>query len=42
MSDASAACADDVVQKVMNFVVEADIQGLRVGEFWRPVSLIFF
>ena len=42
MSDTSAGCADDIVQQVMNFVIEAGIEGLRVGKFWRPVSFIFF
>jgi hypothetical protein len=41
MSDASAGCADDVVQQVMDFVIEVGIQGLRVRKVWRPVSFIF-
>ena len=42
MSDASAGCADDIVQHVMNFIVKVDVQHLRVGKVWRPVSLGFF
>ena len=42
MSDASAGCADDIVQHVMNFIVKVGIQHLRVGKVWRPVSLGFF
>jgi hypothetical protein len=32
MSDASAGCADDIVQQVMGFVIEVGIEGLRVGK----------
>jgi hypothetical protein len=42
MSDASAGCADDIVQQVMNFIVKVGVEGLRVREVWRPVSLAFF
>jgi len=42
MSDASAGCADDIVQHVMNFIVKVGVQHLRVGKVWRPVSLGFF
>ena len=42
MSNASAGCADDIVQHVMNFIVKVGVQHLRVGEVWRPVSLGFF
>ena len=42
MSDASAGCTDDVVQRVMDFIIKFGIQGLRVGKVWRPVLLVFF
>ena len=42
MSDASAGCADDIVQHVMDFIVKVSIQLLWVGNVWRPVSLVFF
>jgi len=42
MSDASAGCADDIVQHVMDFIAEVGIQLLRVAKVWRPVSLGFF
>jgi hypothetical protein len=42
MSDASAGCADDIVQHVIDFIVEVGIQLLRVGKVWRPISLGFF
>ena len=42
MSDASAECADDIVQHVMDFIVEVGIRLLHVGKVWRPVSLGFF
>ena len=41
MSDASAGCADDIVQHVMDFIVEVGIRLLQVGKVWRPVSLVF-
>jgi len=42
MSDASAGCADDIVQHVMDFIVEVGVQLLRVGKVWTLVSLSFF
>ena len=42
MSDASAGCANDIVQHVMDFIVKVGVQGLGVRKVWRPVSLVFF
>ena len=42
MSDASAGCANDIIQHVMDFVIKIGIESLRVGKIWRPVSIVFF
>ena len=42
MSDASAGCANDIVQHVMDFIVKVGGHGLGVRKVWRPVSLVFF
>ena len=42
MSDACTGCADDIVQRVMDFVIKIGIQGLRFRNIWRPVPLVFF